>query len=248
MALFLMAVYSESTYLAPSVAAFYYARRRQWGLAALMAFLAGLARVNSVALFVPLAYEAWCQVQPRGLDWRGLLRRGLAPALAAGGAPLGLLTYAGYLAWLTHDPFAYIHRVGSWPWGRHMAFPWATLLEQVQRLLNQYQHDPTAFARTINSQDLVAALILIGATVVAFWRLPRVYALYLAATTCLLLSTEIPGWTFQSMARYTLTVFPLFFLLAQLGANRLWDRAILIACAPLLGMYTALFAQWYWVF
>jgi hypothetical protein len=248
MALFLMAVYSESTYLAPGIAAFYYARRRRWWIAALAAFLAGLARVNSVTLFVPLDYEAWRQTRESRSDWRALARRAFAPLVAAAAAPLALLTYAGYLAWLTGDLFAYFHRVGSWPWGRHLALPWATLLEQVQRVLDQFQHDPSSFARTINTQDLVAALILIGATIVAWWRLPRIYTLYMIATACLLLSTEIPGWTFQSMARYTLTVFPLYFLLAQLGAHPRWHRAIIMTCAPLLGMYTALFAQWYWVF
>ena len=57
--LFLVAVYSESLYLALSVAAFLLARRARWGWAGLTIGLATLARVSGVVLLPALAMLAW---------------------------------------------------------------------------------------------------------------------------------------------------------------------------------------------
>lgn len=245
-ALFLMAVYSESTFLLFSVATFYHVRRRQWTATAVMAFLAGLARVNSVALFFPIAFEAWHHFKQatESFSWRGVRPY----LLALAGAPVGILLFATHLAILTHDPLAYIHHEVAFPWGRHLSFPLVTLGDAARNVIGGFLHDPTAWGRTINAQDLTAGIVLVVASTVAWWKLPRAYAIYATAVTILLLSSEIPGWAMQSMLRYSLTVFPLQFLLARLGANRFWHQVIILVCAPLLGMYTALFAQWYWVF
>lgn len=254
-ALFLFAVYSESLYLALTVATFYHARRRQWYFAAVAAYLAGLARANALVLFLPLAYEAWEQLRAErtadaGLRpgrWRGVARGALGPVLAIGAAPIGLATFAAYLAWLTRDPLAYLHSQGRPPLARHLALPWVTLYDAARAVLGHLQ-DPTPLARAVTLQDFLVTLVLIAAAVIAWRRLPRVYAIYLIAATLFLLSSTLPDWPIQSMLRYSLTIFPLFLVLAQLGASRTGNRSIVIACAPLLGMYTALFAQWYWVF
>jgi hypothetical protein len=246
MALFLLAVYTESLFLAVTVAAFYHARRGEWTAAGLAALLAGVTRPNGMLLAFPLAYEAWRQLGSGPRRIRAAFPRPLAGRLlAVAAAPVGLLVWSAYLARLTGDPLAFVHRLDVPPWERVRSPPWATLATAVEYLGSA---DLSPLSRAVNTTDLVVAVLLILACVVAWWRLPRAYAVYLTVSTLLLLSTTVARWPLQSLPRYSVVLFPVFLLLAQLGANRHWHRLILIGSAPLLGMYTALFATWYWVF
>ncbi|MDQ6694858.1 MAG: hypothetical protein M3014_10655 [Chloroflexota bacterium] len=245
MALFMMAVYTESLFLAVILAAFYYARRRRWLAAGIATLLAGITRPTGLVLVFPLAYEAWSQAGGtidwatwrRLINWRVLL--------AVAGAPLSWLLYAIYLGGITGDRFAILHSRSQPPFLRQTSLPWDTVGLAISNLSHP---SLSVLSRTVNTADLVATIFLIEATIVAWWALPRLYAVYCAASLFLLLSLTIPEWPLQSMPRYTLTVFPIFFLLAKLGANRYWHQAILMAGLLLLGIYTALFANWYWVF
>lgn len=246
MAFFLLAVYTESLFLACTVAAFYHARRGQWVFAGLAAFLAALTRVNGILLVFPLAYEAW---QQSGASLRALRR--LPPVIALArfigvmGAPLGLLSWTRYLQATVHDPLAYIHRQTRFPWSHITSPPWNTLLLAIQ---DTFRADFSSLARVVNGTDLIAGLLLIGATITAWWRLPRTYAIYLSANFVLLFSSVPVNWPLQSIPRYLVVLFPGFMLLGQLGRDERWDRAIVMVSLPLLGLYTALFAMSYWVF
>jgi len=246
MSFFLLAVYTESLFLACTVAAFYHARRGQWAFLGLAAFLAALTRVNGILLVLPIAYEAW---QQTGGNLRGV--RSLSPLLALErliavvAGPLGLLTWMRYLQSTVHDPLAYIHRQTRIPWTHIPSAPWNTVLIAVQ---DTFRPDFSLMMRVINGTDLVAGLLLIVATVAAWWRLPRAYVIYLAATFLLLFSSVPVNWPLQSIPRYLVVLFPCFMLLAQLGRDSRWDRGILMVSLPLLSLYTALFAMSYWVF
>ncbi|HUS14548.1 MAG TPA: hypothetical protein VM536_05960 [Chloroflexia bacterium] len=245
MALFMFAVYTESLFLAVLLATFYYTRRGRWGPAAIGAFLAGVTRPTGLVLVFPLAYEAWRQAcaGQRLPSWRALLGSYRLPAVAA--APLAWLLFAVYLAWLTGDPAAILHSRALPPFWRQTSLPWDTLGLAFQNL---QRTDLSLMARTVNTTDLIATLMLIETALVAWWALPRAYAIYATASIVLLLTLTISEWPLQSMPRYSLAVFPLFFLLARLGANRYWHQAIVMVSLLFLGLYTALFANWYWVF
>lgn len=247
-AVFLMAAYSESLFLALTVAGFYYARRGQWTASAIITFLAGLSRANALVLCFPLLYEAWEQIGGNLKNLWYIRPKLILPALAAiAAAPLGLLCFASYLALLTHDPLAFLHSEDTPPFGRHLTMPIQTLIIAVHNIVASL-HDPSPLSRAVNSQDLTAAVLLIVVSIVSWWTLPRIYPIYLTAATLLILSSTVPGWALQSTPRFTLTMFPMYFVFARLGANRYWHRAFVITFATLLGMYTAMFATWYWVF
>ncbi len=246
MAFFLLAVYTESLFLACTTAAFYHARRGQWAFAALAAFLAALTRVNGVLLVLPFAYEAW---QQSGASLQGLRRLSFPLALerlfGVTTAPLGLLWWMLYLRSAVHDPLAYFHLQSRVPFSHVASPPWNTLLIAIQ---DTFRADSSLLMRVVNGTDLIAGLLLIVATVAAWWRLPRSYAIYLAATFLLLFSSVPLNWPLQSTPRYLVVLFPCFMLLGQLGRDQRWDRTILMMSLPLLGLFTALFAMSYWVF
>jgi hypothetical protein len=51
----------------------------------------------------------------------------------------------------------------------------------------------------------------------------------------------------MSMPRFALVLFPMFAILALWG-GRPWVNNLIVAFSlPLLGLFTVLFADWYWV-
>jgi hypothetical protein len=51
----------------------------------------------------------------------------------------------------------------------------------------------------------------------------------------------------MSMPRFALVLFPMFAILALWG-GRPWVNNVIVAFSlPLLGLFTVLFADWYWV-
>lgn len=71
-ALFLIAPYSESLFLALTLATFLAARERRWWLAGGLGFLAGLARPNGMIISAALllAWKEWREVRPSLFDRR----------------------------------------------------------------------------------------------------------------------------------------------------------------------------------
>ena len=51
----------------------------------------------------------------------------------------------------------------------------------------------------------------------------------------------------MSQRRYVWTLFPIFFVLARWGERPWFDRAFTAFSLLGLGLFTALFANWYWV-
>jgi len=246
-AFYMLAVYTESLFLTLTLAAFYYARRGQWPAAVPLAFFSGLTRPTGFLLVLPFAYEVWRQ-SGGGLNVKKLLKNlkwwGVAAACAA---PAAWVLWAAFLGWITDDPLMALHATDQPPWWRSSNPPWETLITSVQQL---GRDDLSAVMRAVATQDLIFAVLLIEMCVVAWRALPRTYAIYCIATTWLVLSTTVHNSPapMLSIPRYSLGIFPIFFLLAKLGANPRWDRIILISSATLLGIYMAMFATWYWVF
>ncbi|OLE60898.1 MAG: hypothetical protein AUI36_11995 [Cyanobacteria bacterium 13_1_40CM_2_61_4] len=53
---------------------------------------------------------------------------------------------------------------------------------------------------------------------------------------------------FQSFMRYLLLAFPVFIIMGRLFEERLWlGLSVTAICAGFLFMYSAMFAQWYWI-
>ena len=101
---FFLAPYSESPYLLASLLAFWWARDRRWGAAAIAGACAAATRSIGVLLVPALLVEAWRQ----GPEGRG--RR-----LAWATAPLlGPLAYAAYWWGRVGDPLRPFHAQAAW--------------------------------------------------------------------------------------------------------------------------------------
>jgi hypothetical protein len=151
MAFFFSAVYSESLYLALSIAVFWFARRGRWALVGAFGALAGATRPTGVLLLIPalLLYlygpreemePALPPDRPHGFRLRrplslagvGSLANSLRPRyrprrdlLWLGLMPAGLLVFMAYLGLAGGDPMAPFS--AQQLWGREFAGPFVGL-------------------------------------------------------------------------------------------------------------------------
>lgn len=231
-AIFFSAVYTESLFLALTVASVYYARHGNYVTSGVFGALASMTRVEGMLTAIPLAYEAW-----RG--WRE--RRGTTLTRGIIGValvPAGLFTYMTYLYALVGDPLFFLKIQDNWH--RHLAPPWVSIINTVHAIAVQ----PLASSESVNHMiELAFTLAFLVLMVVAFRTLRPSYSWYFAASLLVPMSTA----SLMSMPRFVLVIFPAFMLMALWGRNPLVNSAIVALSLPLLGLFTVLFADWYWL-
>jgi hypothetical protein len=222
MAVFFSAIYSESFFLAFSVAMFWSARRGRWAWAGLAGAIAVATRSTGLVLALPaLAIYLYGPRDDRAPDRpsrapaAGGARRALVYARRAAAAlrpryrlrldvlwlgllPAGVVVFAGSLALAGGEalaPFKAEHAV----WKRELEGPVVT----VWRAL----HDPHI--------SLLFLLAAIPATIGVLRRLPAAYGLYVLAAIAVASSDPIKGEDpLTSLPRYLLVLFPLAMWLA----------------------------------
>ena len=229
-AIFFSAVYTESLFFFLTVASFYYMRERRWWIAGVIGLFAAMTRVEGVLLVVPFAIE-WF-VANRGNLVRGLPN--LVPILII---PVGLLLYMGYLWVLNGDPLYFSHVQSHW--NRHLAAPWTAVLNSVHKIAH------SAKAQNVANQtlELVFTALMVGVLIAGWKRLKPSYIAYMALSILIPMSTS----SLMSMPRFALVLFPMFAIFAIWGRRPAVNNAIVAFSLPLLGLFTVLFADWYWV-
>jgi hypothetical protein len=237
-AIFFLAVYSESLFLFLTVASFYYVRERRWLIAGMFGFLAALTRSEGVLLAVPLLIEWIVAAKEGGREFfRYWFDDVVKPLIGMALVPLGLATYMAYLWVLNGDPLRFSHVQSHW--GRQFTPPWTSIANTVHKML--HAHAPQTVANEM--LELAFTLLMLVVLFVGFRRLRLSYVVYLA------LSVLIPMCTgsLMSMQRFALVLFPMFALFGLWGARPTFSNAYVAFSLPLLGLFTVLFADWYWV-
>jgi hypothetical protein len=230
------AIYSESLFLLAAVLALYLARQRLWGGAALAGMLAALSRLTGLLVAPLLLGEWWLQRR----DSSG--RASLAGLFAALAVPLGTGAYMLYLNLAFGDPLAFLH--GSAAWGRVLRSPWVTVAELIQAPPGGWASALAAGQLPLdNWLDLGFVLFFLVLGVVLLTQRRWGEGFFVTFGALLPLSTAL----LMSQRRYVWVLFPTYILLARWGGNPLVDRVILVLSAIGLGLFTALFANWYWV-
>jgi Gpi18-like mannosyltransferase len=229
-AVYFAAVYSESLFFMLTVGAFYYMRARLWWVAAVFGFLAALTRVEGVLLVVPFVMEWLAAQRANDKATRGEL---LAGALI----PFGLVLYMGYLWVLRADPLYFSHV--QIHWNRHFAPPWVSLINAFEKVA----HGSGATLVANQSLEIAFTLLIIGVLIAGWHSLRPSYIAYMALSILVPMSTS----NLMSMPRFALVLFPMFAILARWGERPWVNNVILAFSLPLLGLFTVLFADWYWV-
>jgi Gpi18-like mannosyltransferase len=233
-AIFFSAVYTESLFFALTVASFYYIRERKWITAGLIGYFAALTRSEGVLLAVPFFIE-WVTLMwaVRKFPLDAFVR----PIVGIALIPLGLLTYMAALWVINGDPLAFSHVQSHW--GRHFAPPWVAFYNSIHIM------STSSSAVTIVNQffELSFTLLMIGILIAGIRRLRPSYSIYMALSILIPMSTA----SLMSMPRFALVLFPMFAVMALWGERPTVHNAIVSFSLPILGLYTVLFANWYWV-
>ena len=232
------AIYTESLFLLGAAGALYAARHGRWGIAALLGFLTGLTRLMGLAVAPMLAVEWWMQ--------RRQVQARAKPSSAALLAPLavvaGMGVYMLYLQWNFGDPLAFVH--ASEAWERQARSPIETIAELLRPPAEGWASAIMAGRLPLDNWiDLLVALGALGLGIVLLRRRRWSEAVFVVLGALIPLSSGL----LMSQRRYVWTLFPVFFVLAQWGERPWLDRTITTLSLLGLGLFTALFANWYWV-
>lgn len=222
--LFFSAVYSESTFLFFTLAAFFFAHRRSWPLASLAGFFAALTRVPGVVLLAPLGWMYLDSIQWKlnKIRWN-VLWLALIPA--------GLLAFLLHVYPLTGNLLAPIQAQAAWT--KQMVMPWQTVFNSSSQYL---------FITQIDQICVFAGLFLAG---YALFKLPsKAYGLY----ALILLFTPLFTGNLRSYTRYSMVIFPLFIM----GAILLRKKPILFITIITIFLVVMIFymfgwTRFYWV-
>ena len=229
-AVFFSAVYTESLFFMLTVASFYYMRNHRWWLAGAIGFLAAMTRVEGVLLVVPFFIE-WAS------QYKGRYAQELGSLAASALIPLGLVGYMSYLWVLRGDPLYFSHV--QIHWNRHFAPPWVSLIGAFDKL----QHATQSLTVANQSLEIAFTLLMIGVLIAGWKSLRPSYIAYMALSILVPMSTS----SLMSMPRFALVLFPMFAILARWGERPWVNNVVLAFSLPLLGLFTVLFADWYWV-
>jgi hypothetical protein len=212
---------AESLFLLLTAGTFLAAMRRRWILAALLAALAATTRFSGL-LLLPVLWVLQCQAD-----------RSFRPSvktLTLAIVPLGLLVFMGYLYSITGNAFAFAAVEPAW--GRRPQLFVLTLFEYLRQPLElSYKWNFKLF-------NFLVAMLAFACGIVLLKRRHWAFGLYVLACVILPLSSG----TLQSMGRYMMVVFPIFFVLAEAGRRPLFDRSILVLFVSLLAIMTLLCA------
>ena len=202
--------YSEGVFLALATWMLVAIDRGRFGWAAVLGLLAGLTRINGVALVLPILYLAW-------------RRRSWALAAVAVTPPLGLALFSLLLNHEVGDPLAMVHVQSRW--GGETSVPPLALLRELSDFFDDH--------RPVHLMS-VAAVLTYLALIVPILRRPVFAqhrwddALYVGGIFALPLLAGV----LQSSGRFGLLAFPLFLALADLGMRHPMLHRIYIVFSP----------------
>ncbi len=260
MSFYLFAIYPESLFLALLISSLYYARSHRWGLAGILGGLAALTRPSGVLLVVAIGWEYWQDLADRFAPLqpsatlagriRGWLRSrfsGLWKSLSHWSAwagfsalaliPSALFLFLLYAKWKVGTFLAYV-LTQKYGWNHSLSNPLLLVLEALNHPARATPYDWNFYL--LNMLAIIAFSCLL---VPVFRKLPASYGLVMLAFMIMPLTTG----KIDSVARYYLTLFPAFMVLAWWSSQggheqQMWRHSfITVSFAILLAIGMVLF-------
>jgi len=214
--------FTESLFLLLTVASFYCAQRQMWWRAGALGAFASATRLAGLFLIPALLIIYWQR-------YRG---RGLRPQLMFFGLmPLGLIAFMIYLRQTTGNALAFFDIQAAW--GHAPNFFLRPLFDY---LMNPLVLGSRWDFRLLNFWAVVLGFVCCG---LLLWRRQWALAVYALISLIVPLSATL---TLQSLARYVMVMFPVFFVLALAGRSNRLDQIIRVSFVALLTLMSALFA------
>ncbi|MHB0856532.1 MAG: mannosyltransferase family protein [Anaerolineae bacterium] len=230
------AIYTESLFLLGATGALYLFRRGRWEFAGLAGALAAFSRFVGIIVAPLLLLEWWMARNRQGPP---ISRAAVVAALIV---PLGTLGYMTYLYLAFGDPLAFAH--ASTEWDRSVRPP----LEAVANILRR-PDEGWRVALLAGRIPIDDGIDLLAALVFALLGLILLIQRRWSEGALVLCGVLLPlnFGLLMSLRRYVWVLFPAFSLLARWGRHPWVDRAITTVSLLFLGLFTAMFTNWFWV-
>jgi len=235
--LFLSAGYAEPLTLLFVLLGFALLQETRFLPASVCGGFAAATRAAGIVLAPVLLWELWCKYRHEPV--RFVLRALLCLTLASSGVWL----YMIYLGFTFGHPLAFSEAQSAWH----------GLTSPAERLSAALTLQPFLHFRftdfSASGLDQWFFILLLAGSALAWARLSASFGLFSAGVLMLpYLSLSGGPLGLTSMTRYGLLAFPAFIALADICQKRLWLCVAIVGFfAGLLGIYAALFSQWYWV-
>lgn len=237
-AYFMHVGYTESLFLALTIGSFYYARLGRWWLCGVLGMLAAATRITGILLIPVLIIEylavrefKFRKIRPDIL-WIGLIG-------------LGLLSYLLINYQVTGDPL-YFMEMQRENWNKKLSFPYEGFINAWNITTGKLSLSADTPAIKIKGgvAEILFALLGLSLTIYSFFKLRLSYSIYALLTWLTITST----WLWFSVSRYTLSIFPIFILMALMGRRKWLNYMILITSILLYGLFLSLFVRFRWAF
>ena len=222
--------YTESLFLALALGSIFAARKERWWIAGLCGAFAWMTRANGIILLPTLAVEAsqqWLSIKRWRWQW-----------LWIGIVPFGFGVYL-FLNWrISGSPFAFLEMRKEL---FHMSFsaPWNGIADAFRN-----RHRTPNQAEIVGTQELIFTALGLACSIWSWFRVRPIYATWITGNWLLLVCVTF----IESMPRYAITMFPIFFLFAFVSENRFWRLAITFWSILFFALFSSLFARGWWVF
>ena len=231
---FLVASYSESLYLALGIAAWWCVSRGRWVVGGILLGFAGATRINGVFLTAALIVMLIGLLRVERRPW-------VARAIAFAALSLsGVAAYMLYLWARTGDLMAWSHAQTD-GWHRVTTWPWRTLHSTIVAAAIE----PAPDVRLQLVLDIVFAVLCCTGLVLLLLKRRWPESVLVGLTLVSLMTSA----SYTSLARNSITLFPLVILVASSLGSRRWRWAYWVLLAfglALLGINTWLFTLGAW--
>ncbi len=227
---FLHIGYSESLFLVMVLGAFLAARSGRWWLSGALGALSCMTRAMGPILVPALALEAFQEYRKtRRWQWQWLW-------IALIG--FGLLGYLVLNVQVTGDPFSFL-AIRRQYFFSSPAWPWLGIGGKLEAM-----NLSTTDGEMVANQEVFFILLGLACAIVSWIKLRPSYAMWVTGNWLLCTSLAFV----LGVPRYTLLMFPIFILFAQLASRFLWRVVIAVWSLMFLALFAAQFVRGRWAF
>jgi hypothetical protein len=230
-AFFFFSAYTETLFLVFVLLSLRYTKVGAWHWAGLWIFCAILTRVQGLALLASMLYGMW-----RRPNFLRTFQHWVGTSIPGFGALFYFYFRARYATNIIPST------ASTWEPIWHWSFvpPWDGYLYAVRTLLSgRFTY--------IDFLNWAATSIFIILLVIGWRRLPLEHNLFVTVSLLIMLTRVIETKPLNSMLRYLLTLFPLFFVASDRSSRPGMQRVIVYTCIALNLFLSAEFFGWGWV-
>lgn len=227
---FLHIGYTESLFLVLVFGAFLAARSNHWWIAGVLGALSCMTRAMGPILIPALMVEAFLQYrETRRWQWQWLWIAFIG---------VGLLGYLALNFRATGDPFAFL-AIRKQYFFSSPAWFWVGIRAKMAAM-----NFATSDGEMVANQEVFFILLGLVCSVVSWIKLRPSYAVWITGNWLLATSLEF----ILGVPRYTVVMFPIFILFAQLASRFVWRIVIVAWSLMFLALFAAQFVRGRWAF